>query len=229
MEASEKPTVLCLHGALGSAAQLKAALHPFLDHIDAYFFDFPGHGTQAPQPFTIEDCVHATRDFILQQNLAGATIFGYSMGGYVAMVLANRYPELVGQIITLGTKLDWNPHDVVAETAKLNPQKIEEKVPQYAEVLAKTHGDAWKEVLHHTAEMMKKLGDKPMLTEEVFERLMHPVLLCLATGDNMVTREETIRTAWTLPFGEFAEVPNSKHPIEQVSFDDLYRIVKGYF
>jgi len=31
-----------------------------------------------------------------------------------------------------------------------------------------------------------------------------------------------------IPFGEFAEISNSKHPIEQVDVEALQRIIKHY-
>ena len=219
-----KPTLLCLHGALGSAAQLRAGLSPLAEKANLLFFDFPGHGERSAEPLNIDACVAATREFILQNQLAGTTIFGYSMGGYVALLLAKQHPELVGQIITLGTKLNWNPHNAAAETQKLNPEIIEQKVPKYAAALQQWHGEKWKNVLADTAELMLDLGNNPRLTDDVYQTIQHPVLLCLADGDTMVTREETIHATYLLPNAEFAEVPNSGHPIEKADLGELGRL-----
>jgi pimeloyl-ACP methyl ester carboxylesterase len=226
METSEKPTLLCLHGALGSAAQLQAALAPLAAHVNLLFFDFPGHGSRSAEPLTLAGCIAATREFILENQLVGTTIFGYSMGGYMALLLAKQYPELVGQIITLGTKLAWNPHFSAEEVQKLNPEIIEQKVPKYAVALQQWHGDAWKKVLAGTAELMLDLGANPRLNDDVYQRLQHPVLLCLADSDTMVTREETIHAAWLLPHGEFAEIANSGHAIEKVDVGEVRTTIK---
>lgn len=223
MEESEKPTLLCLHGALGSAAQLLAALSPLAEKANLLFFDFPGHGERSAETLNIAACVAATREFILQNQLAGTTIFGYSMGGYVALLLAKQHPELVGQIITLGTKLNWNPHD--AEVQKLNPEIILEKVPKYAAALQQQHSENWKKVLAETADLMLDLGANPRLTDTICQTIQHTVLLCLADGDTMVTREETIHATYLLPNAEFAEIPNSGHPIERVDMGELGRLI----
>jgi hypothetical protein len=75
---------------------------------------------------------------------------------------------------------------------------------------------------------MLELGNKPQLTEADFERTLHPVLMCLAEGDNMATREETIKAVWAMPFGEFAQINNSKHPIEQVDMLELAKVIGPY-
>lgn len=220
-----KPTLLCLHGALGSAAQLRSGLSPLAEKANLLFFDFPGHGERSAELLNIDACVAATRDYMLKNQLAGTAIFGYSMGGYVALMLAKQHPELVGQIITLGTKLNWNPHDAATETQKLNPEIILEKVPKYAATLQQLHGENWKTVLAGTTELMLDLGNNPRLTDTIYQTIQHPVLLCLADGDTMVTREETIHAAWLLPNGEFAEIPNSGHAIEKVDVGELGKLI----
>ena len=41
-------------------------------------------------------------------TITRADIFGYSMGGYVALHAARRHPERIGSIMTLGTKFAWD-------------------------------------------------------------------------------------------------------------------------
>jgi len=226
METSEKTTLLCLHGALGSAAQLQAALAPLAAHANLLFFDFPGHGSRSAEPLTLAGCIAATREFILENQLVGTAIFGYSMGGYVALMLAKQHPELAGQIITLGTKLAWNPQGAAAETRKLNPDVILEKVPKYAASLQQWHGQKWKKVLAETAELMVDLGAHPRFDDDGYQTLQHPVLLCLADADTLVTREETMHAAMLLPNGQFAEIPNSGHAIEKVDMGELWITIK---
>lgn len=225
MDTSDHKHLICLHGALGSAAQLQAALESLKPHVQLHFFDFPGHGTRANEALTIDACVDALKSFILQNNLAGTTLLGYSMGGYVALLFAKRYPELCGQIITLGTKLAWNSHFAAEEIEKLNPEILAEKVPNYAAALEQWHGANWKQVVRATAEMMQYLGANPHFSDDVYQTIQHPVLLCLADADTMVTREETINAAWMLPNGEFAEIANSGHPVEKVDLGELARIL----
>ena len=72
---------------------------------------------------------------------------------------------------------------------------------------------------------MQYLGANPHFSDDVYQTIQHPVLLCLADADTMVTREETIHAAWMLPNGEFAEIANSGHPVEKVHLEGLARIL----
>lgn len=216
-----KPNLLCLHGALGCAQQLQKALAPLRENFNLYFFDFPGHGEKAGAPIDVENCVAETRNFIKQNNLASTPILGYSMGGYVALLLAKKHPEVVGKIATLGTKLNWSANIAATETKKLNPELIKEKVPHYANMLKNWHGTNWKTVLAETANLMQNLGEKPRLHTDVYQTILHPILLLLAENDTMVTVTETKHAAHMLPFGEFEKLTNSAHPIEKVAMDEL--------
>ncbi len=156
-------------------------------------------------------------DFLNQNNLAQTQIFGYSMGGYVALHLARKHPERVRRIVTLGTKLAWTPEIAARETALLNPDKIAAKVPVFAEALAGRHAPAdWREVLRRTAELLHDLGNGAALGEEDFRSIACPVLVGLGELDNMVSLEESSQVANWLPNGRLEVLPGVKHPFEQV-------------
>ncbi len=81
------------------------------------------------------------------------------MGGYVGLNLAKEYPELVGRIVTLGTKFAWTKEVAEKEIKMLNPEKIAEKIPAFADRLKSIHtNNNWKEVVRKTARMMYGLG-----------------------------------------------------------------------
>ena len=221
-----KTKIVALHGALGCGAQLAAALQPLQQEFEVFTPDLPGHGNLAGQAITLENCIAALRDFMLKNQLAGATVFGYSMGGYVALCAVQKYPELFGNIVTLGTKLDWNPEFAAKEIGKLDAQKMIEKIPAYVANLEKYHGKNWQDMLAHTASFMAFLGDEVPLKTDVYQRIMHPVTLCLAEADTMVTQAETEHAANMLPFGRFEMIANSKHPIDAVDMEHLMVVLR---
>lgn len=222
------PNLICLHGALGAASQLESALQPLHAHAQLHFLDFPGHGSKSHETLSIDACLEALRQFVRENNLAKTPIFGYSMGGYVALLFAVQNPDLCGPIITLGTKLNWNTHFANVEIQKLKPEIITQKVPKYAALLQKWHRSNWPQVVKNTAELMRNLGENPRLHLEDFEQLQPRIAFCIAANDNMVTREETIQAAWLAPKGEFAEIPNSQHPIEKTDLKKLETIVQDF-
>ena len=144
-------------------------------------------------------------------------VFGYSMGGYVALKLESMHPETFSKILTLGTKFNWTPESAAQEARMLNPEKIEEKVASFAVYLKQLHGENnWKSVLNRTADMMLEMGNNPPITEQVLQ-LVHVPVTCYRGGkDTMVTEAETIWAVQNLPDASYHEIPEWIHPIDKI-------------
>lgn len=192
--------------------------------------NFAGHGGQpSPETFSIPLFANQLGDFILDNKLQPADIFGYSMGGYVAVYLAKEQPELVGRIITLGTKWKWDADIAEREARMLDPDKIQAKIPAFAEALAKRHAPQdWKVVLQKTAEMMGAMGRDNPLTRADMTSVKNRILVCLADGDTMVTLEETQEAVARLPNGALRTIGSSQHPIEKVELAQLVVEIKNF-
>jgi len=221
---------LLLHGAIGSENQFT----PFKNELEAlghtvYTFNFSGHGNSAlkEEPFSVENFKNELLHFIDTNKLKDLSVFGYSMGGYIALYSAIDHPSLFNNIITLGTKLDWSPEIATQEIKNLNPDKIKEKVPAFAEKLENTHGDIWPQLLEKTADFMLQLGNDIPLNNETLKQIHTPVLLGLADKDSMVTLEETRNAFNHLPNAFMFMLPNAKHPIETVDCNLLARIISN--
>jgi pimeloyl-ACP methyl ester carboxylesterase len=212
--------IILLHGALGSKEQLEPLRkHLQKQKLNVLSFNFFGHGGEPfhDEGFGIKIFCWQLQNFIRANELQKPAVFGYSMGGYVALRLAYKFPDLLGDIITLGTKFDWTPETARKEAAMLDAVKIETKVPAFAESLKDLHGaNDWKELLAKTAEMLKALGKEPLLTEKEFAEIENKVTICLGDHDNMVNREESESAAGALPNGKFMLLENTPHPIEKV-------------
>jgi pimeloyl-ACP methyl ester carboxylesterase len=216
--------LILLHGALGDASLFQAWQEPLKKKFQCYSFNFSGHGKKPfdDEGFGIEVFADELRKFINSNKLKGADVFGYSMGGYVALYLASLKPELIGKITTLGTKFNWTPESAEQEVEKLNPELIIEKVPAYAKALAEKHGKKeWKTVVWQTAGMMLELGDEPLLTNAVFATIPNKVNILLGDEDNMVTKLESENTAKALPNGSFKLLPKTVHPLEKIELKTL--------
>jgi len=136
-----KKSILLLHGAIGSKNQLTPLL-PFLNkEFDIHTLNFPGHGGDeiSDEPFSISYFAGEVLKYFDQKNISSLYIFGYSMGGYVALYLAAHFPERVKKVFTLATKFDWTPQVAEKEMALLNHEKISQKVPAFASFLEQTH------------------------------------------------------------------------------------------
>lgn len=89
------PRVVLLHGFMGSPedwAHVQGAL-PFATHAIA----LPGHGPNAAVAATLDDAA----DHIAAHLSASSIVIGYSLGGRMALRLADRYPERIERVMLI--------------------------------------------------------------------------------------------------------------------------------
>ncbi|MDQ1855446.1 alpha/beta fold hydrolase [Chryseobacterium sp. WLY505] len=224
------PNLLLLHGALGHSDIFK----PYLSALSQYFTLhtplFSGHGNQElpADGITIEKYTQELSDYCKVNNLTDVSIFGHSMGGYVALCYAMENPDNVNSVITLGTKFDWTEEQALKESKMLNPDVILEKIPQYAQLLESQHGAKWKQLLPAIADLMVDLGKNPPL-EHNFATISTPVQIMVGDKDHMVTLEESMRVYRSLSNAKLAVLPDTKHPMDKVRPDLLLNLLKDFF
>lgn len=228
----EKQPLIVLHGALGASSQLLPLAKRLGEKFDVLQLEFEGHGqtNAGDRPFRIEHFAENLASFLEEKEIQHANIFGYSMGGYVALHLAATRPELIGKVFTLATKFAWNPATSAKEVRMLDPEVIEAKVPKFGGMLKARHTALdWKEHLRKTAEMMIHLGDHPLLGEKAFAKVEIPVRLGIGDRDKMVSLEETLTSYKGLPQAELMVFPKTGHPIEKVDLDGLVFAIEQFF
>lgn len=226
-----KKKMILLHGALGSSLQLIPMLDKLSKSFEVYSFNFSGHGgNPIDKEFSISLFVENTLNFMLKNGITKSFFFGYSMGGYVALKLANDHPHLVEGVFTYGTKFDWNPTSAEQEAKMLDPQKIEEKVPHFANSLRLLHHpEDWKKVMLNTSKMMLQLGQNPVLTDIEFKAIQIPVIIGIGNKDQMVSISESRNVANTIPMASLREFEGLVHAIDKVDVEEISKVVKNRF
>lgn len=222
--------ILLLHGALGTKAQLQP-LSCLLRQYEAHTLNFSGHGDAGPaaSALSIPILAEETAAYLEDRGLPPLPIFGYSMGGYVAMYLARHYPGKVSRVITLGTKYHWDAATAARELKMLDAGVIEQKVPAFAAALQERHAPQdWKQVLTVTATLMQGLGRAPALTMEDYSAIRIPCLVMLGDRDQMVSLQETLDVYKALPQAQLAVLPNTPHPIEKADADLVSALVQRF-
>jgi pimeloyl-ACP methyl ester carboxylesterase len=225
-----KDDLLLLHGAVGARDQLRELEEELNSHYTVHSLNFPGHGgTNMPAEFSIPGFARHVADYCGEQGLQNVYIFGYSMGGYVALYLAKHYSQLPKKIITLATKFSWNESIAAKEIQMLQPTVIEEKLPQFAQALQQRHapGD-WKNVLHQTALLIAEMGKQNVLLPDDYRSISTPSLLLSGDRDKMVPLEETIEVYRQLPHAQLAILPGTSHPVEAVDKEMLAGLIKRF-
>ena len=225
-----KPNIILLHGALGTKEQLNPLKQQLSNEFQVHVFNFEGHGNKATsKDFTIELFTDNVVDYMKANNLESTHLFGYSMGGYVALNLAQQHPQLVDKIVTLGTKFAWNKATAEKEMKLLNPEKIADKVPAFAQMLASIHtNNDWKMVVEKTANMMYALGTGAKIKATTLSQIEQKVLIGIGDQDHMVSIAESKETADLLPNGSLKIIEGFQHPIDKIDVEKLSSIIKTF-
>ncbi|GAB2527733.1 alpha/beta fold hydrolase [Rufibacter soli] len=227
------PPLLLLHGALGAKDQFEPLLPLLPPSLPVFRLNLAGHGGE-PFPeedsFSIETFVDQLLAWLQAQDLGPVWVFGYSMGGYIALEAARREPSRFAGIFTLATKFTWSPEAAMHETAKLNPEVIEAKVPAFAQALQQRHAPQdWRQVVKNTAVLMEQLGQNPLLSPEALSQITLPVRIAVGDRDQMVTIEESLSAYRQLPQAQFQVLPATKHPLEQLDWPLLESALRHFF
>ena len=96
-----RPVVLLLHGFLGCAEDFLPLMSALEDRRHCIAVDLPGHG-RTRTPAGIPDmsaCAQALVDWLDREGIERPAVFGYSMGGRLAIYLALRHSQRFRAVI----------------------------------------------------------------------------------------------------------------------------------
>ena len=100
-------SILFLHGA-GASRLMWLPQHRLLsDEFRTISIDLPGHGFRRAEPFRIDTAAAAARQALDRHAGGEALLVGLSAGGYVAMVLADRWPDQVRGLVLSGASASY--------------------------------------------------------------------------------------------------------------------------
>jgi pimeloyl-ACP methyl ester carboxylesterase len=174
--------------------------------------DLQGHGRTADipeRPLSIEQYAEDVVGLLQHLGIAKADFFGESYGGNTAVMIAVRYPELVGRVATYAAT--FGPPQVA-----LNPRTTQFAEPPTAE----------SSYIQFQRESFKKVAPDPACWPRIFDKLgnIHwqgflkeelasiraPVLIALGDFD-FVRLEHAVETVNRMPNAELAVIPDAGH------------------
>ena len=107
---SGSPTVLLLHGWTASAdLNFFPAYASLAESYRMIALDLRGHGRgmRSMEQFSLEDCADDAAALLEQLGTGRVIVVGYSMGGPVGLLLAQRHREQVAAVVMQATALEW--------------------------------------------------------------------------------------------------------------------------
>ncbi len=99
---ADGPPIVFVHGTRLSRGVWRPQMDDLRDRYRVVAVDLPGHGALAGEPFTLTSATDAVARAIEEAAGGHAVVVGLSLGGYVAMDLAARRPDLVRALVISG-------------------------------------------------------------------------------------------------------------------------------
>ena len=95
------PPLVLLHGGSASWRSLELLLPDLAVHWHVYALDLRGHGTsgRVPGHYRLSDYADDVSAFLARTVGGPATIYGHSLGGIVALLVAAHAPALVRAVV----------------------------------------------------------------------------------------------------------------------------------
>jgi pimeloyl-ACP methyl ester carboxylesterase len=227
-----KPPLLLVHGALGNKDMFTPLLPTLQSFYDLHPIELAGHGktTAEEYEFSVYGFVNQVEDYIFTRQLQGAYYFGYSLGGYIGLILAAEKPDLLGKVFTLATKLAWDGSLAQKEADMLRPDVLLEKNPGFVQTLRELHpATQWQTLTANTAQLMLELGQRPIICKELLALITIPVRLAVGDKDKLVTLEETIQAYRSLAIGQLQVFPSTPHLWEKMKYPLILQALRDFF
>ncbi|MGM0479533.1 MAG: alpha/beta fold hydrolase [Bacteroidota bacterium] len=218
--------LILIHGALGNSSEFDAVIPHLEKAFEVVCYEIPHHGKKkdATVPFNVAAIVD---DFLSFLEAEGKSlVYGFSLGGYVALAAAQQDPKNIEGIIAQGTKFDWSPAQATIEMERLNIATLKEKVPRFYEYLCQTHGSYLETLIKKTSAFMEALGHDLVIDRERLRHLGVPVRITRGGKDQMVTKSESIAIAEVMPNGHYFEIPSMIHPIGFIQPKNIARLIE---
>lgn len=91
------PAIVLLHGFLGSAEIWKSFSRRLSEWFSVITVDLPGHGlsSHTDRSCSMDEMADAVRQVLKAAGINSCLMVGHSMGGYVTLAFAEKYPRLL--------------------------------------------------------------------------------------------------------------------------------------
>ena len=223
--------LVVLHGAAG-ATMLET--EPLIRHLEPHFrvfaLDFAGHGASGSHNdvvLSIDFLADNIRGVLEFYGLEKAHIFGFSIGGFVALRFALMHPQRAGKLAVHAANVDWNDELAAAMNARLDAALLTSRYPAIAQRLGEFHTN-WQQLFTRVNRMITNLPVHKQ-TQHALHRIAHPTLVSAVDEDDLLPLGVPFSLHRALPQSTLAILPGTRHAFRNLDPALYTRLLLQHF
>jgi len=222
-----KPTLVILHGANGSAAEIAPLAKGLTARFQIHIPDLLGHGGRpVPNGYTLAEMADDLLAWLDRKRIGPAYLLGYSLGGYLALYLARHHPERVRGVIAIAAKHVFDPNAVNHIAYLANPERLARPGnPRKAELEAIHGADKWVQVTNNSAALFRGFGEQASLGDDDLRAIATPALILFGDLDPLISVAEARRLETLLANARLGLFPGPAHPLRNVPLAGVTRAI----
>ena len=213
----EAPPLVVLHGALGSTSLETDRLVRFWERrFRVHAVDLRGHGvsTMPDEAPTWDDYTGDVVAVVEALGLERIRMFGFSMGGGVALAVAARLGDRVERLAVHGVNVRWSGAEVEAMVGPM--ERVEADNPFWARRLADTHGaERWRVLVEHLMAFTRALPAQQM-PDETLTAITAQTFVSTGDADRFFDVRHAVELYRTIREARLWVIPGLDHPIQGV-------------
>lgn len=207
-----KPLVL-VHGAFGTVEMWSEYLPEFAKTRQVIVAELQGHGrtADAERPLRFAQMADDVAALLERLQACNADVFGYSMGGTVALALAIAHPRLLGSVALLGagagpSKKTFSPESY-AQMRSIVPEEF--NYPQVKDPYTRVAPDPskWTQLVSKILDLDEDFAG---FDAAALASISTPTLLMAGDRDGLRV-EHVVETYRQIPNAQLAVLPNADH------------------
>jgi pimeloyl-ACP methyl ester carboxylesterase len=216
-DSGDDPLVL-LNGALDTIeSDWGKHLPAFAARYHVLAYDHRGHGRTSASPgrFSGYDLLAGDLEALLDTlGIARARFCGFSDGGITLLYFALRRPERVRSLILAGAQYT-NDDRTLALLAKMTPERISARLPEWADRLAQLHDTHhepgyWRQLI---GQMLPMWPTQPDLALDQLAEIGAPTLLIAGERDGFGHIDQQVAMRRAMPRAELCILPAAGHDV----------------
>ena len=230
-KASGRTRLALIHGLGGAPSELEPFRTAFAPEQEAWCPTLLSHGGRPMPPVGGFDPMIA--DLIRQLEAKSrhwGVLFGYSLGGYLALYLARRFPRRVAGVVMLAAPVFYRDDVMSFIRYLVSPERIYGGSEAKREEIRRHYGGdgILEERIARALALFQRLHGDPPLRADDLATIDTPVLLVSGEEDLFAPRPAVEEIAARLPRAEMHLFPGRMHPLDGAPINAIVRETRAF-